>query len=272
MKKRIIIRKRTVPSTTARPKAASATQPKAGQIKRLDNEAVKGFNPALLGLGDIRLPSREVEAIAVVLDLSGFTRFCNQVDPHLAVPLYLSQYLGWLFDKVKAGLTVTGSGDQKIFWAELPFLSKFLGDGLLFLWNTRDMKENVICDIISTLYEICCAYKQQFYPRIKKSVASPPESLRCGIARGKVFSVGDGRDYVGHCINLASRLQKLSLLTFCFPRRGFDVPVHMRGDLREKVVEKRVAIRGIWESDLVWVLKNEFDSLPDKDKALFGEP
>lgn len=272
MRKRIIIRRRAAPATTAKPRTASAAQPRTAQLTQMDNVTFKGFNPALLGLGDISLPSKEVEAIAVVLDLSGFTKFCNQVDPHLAVPLYLSQYLGWLFDKIKIGLTVTGSGDQRVLWAELPFLSKFLGDGLLFLWNTRDMKENVICDIVSTLHDICYSYKQQFYPMIKRMVASPPDSLRCGIARGRVFSVGNGKDYVGHCINLASRLQKVSLLTFCFPRRGFDVPMRMRGDLREKVVEKRVSIRGIWESDLVWVLKEEFDSLPDKEKAIFGEP
>ena len=177
-----------------------------------------------------------------------------------------------MFDKVKMGLTAANYSDRKVLWAELPFLSKFLGDGMLFLWSTRDMNEKVICDIVSTLYEICISYRQQFYPRIARAVASPPNVLRCGIARGRVFSVGNGRDYVGHCINLASRLQKLSLLTFCFPRRGFDVPMQMRGDLREKVVEKRVAIRGIWDSDLVWVLKDEFDNLPDREKALFGEP
>jgi len=271
MRKRIIIRRRPGPVSTVRARTVSTTQAETGRLKQLDNETFRGFNPALLGLGDIRVPSREIEAMAVVLDLSGFTKFCNQVDPHLAVPEYLSQFLGWLFDKIKMGLTATSYSDRKVLWAELPFLSKFMGDGVIFLWNTRDMKENVICDIVSTLYEICYSYRQQFYPRIIKGVASPPDNLRCGIARGRVFSVGNGRDYVGHCINLASRLQKLSLLTFCFPRRGFDVQRYMRGSLREKIAEKRVAIRGIWESDLVWVLKEEFDNLPDREKALFGE-
>lgn len=264
VRKRIIIRRRARPATTA------GAAP--GRVRLVDNETLDRFNPGVLGLGNIDVPSKEVEAIAAVLDLSGFTKFCNQVDPHLAVPTYLSHFLGWLFDGIKTGLTAANYNDRKALWAELPFLSKFLGDGIMFLWSTRSMSENLICDIVNTLYEICYAYRQQFYPEIRKVVANPPTILRCGIARGRVFSVGNGRDYVGHCMNLASRLQKLSLLTFCFPRRGFDVPNYMRGSLREKVVGKRVSIRGIWESDLVWVLQEEFDNLPDREKAIFGEP
>ena len=262
--RRIIIRKRV--------RSVSATRAKARGIRVVNNETFSQFNPSVLGLGNISLPSKEVEAIVAAFDLSGFTKFCSRVDPHLAVPEYLSQFLGWLFDKVKIGLTATNYSDRKAMWADLPFLSKFTGDGVLFLWNTRNMSEKLICGMVSTLYEICYAYKHQFYPRIRKAVANPPDTLRCGIARGRVFSVGNGRDYVGHCVNLASRLQKLSLLTFCFPRQGFDVTNYMRGSLRERLAEKRVTIKGIWESDLVWVLKEEFDSLPDKERELFGEP
>ena len=262
VKKRIIIRRRASPATTTG----------TGRVRLVESGTFDRFNPAVLGLGDINVLSKEVEALAVVLDLSGFTKFCNQVDPQLAVPAYLSQFMDWLFDRIKTGLTKTNYSDRKALWADLPFLSKFLGDGVLFLWNTRGMSENLICDMVSTLYEICDGYRHQFYPEIRKVVASPPDTLRCGIARGRVFSVGNGRDYIGHCINLASRLQKLSLLTFCFPRRGFDVAHCMRGTLREKVVGKRVAIRGIWESDLVWVIQEEYENLPDREKTLFGEP
>ena len=261
--RRVVIRRRV--------KAARPRMVPTKRIKLIDNTALTKFNPSILGLGDVSLPSREVEAIAVVFDLAGFTRFCNQVDPHLAVPSYLSRFLDWLFNKVKEGITTEIYSDRTALWAELPISVKFLGDGALFLWDTRNMNEYLICSIVTTLYEIGVAYRQEFYPEIKKAVNNPPNILRCGMARGRVFSVGNGRDYVGHCINTASRLQKLSLLTFCFPRRGFDVQRYMRGNLREKVAEKRIAIRGIWESDLVWVVKQEFDNLPDREKALFGE-
>ena len=67
------------------------------RIQSLDKEMLEKFNPPVLGLGNIDAPSREVEAIAAVFDLSRFTSFCNQVDPHLAVPQYLSRFLEWLF-------------------------------------------------------------------------------------------------------------------------------------------------------------------------------
>ena len=133
------------------------------------------------------------------------------------------------------------------------------------------MSETLICSIATTLYDICSAYRRQFYPEIKKAVVNPPSVLRCGIARGRVFSVGNGRDYVGHCINTASRLQKLSLLTFCFSRRGFDVQQHMREDYRQKFVDKCVTIRGIGENELIWVIKEEFDRLPEKTRGLFRD-
>ena len=84
-----------------------------------------------------------------------------------------------------------------------------------------------------------------------------------------VFSVGNGEDYVGPCINVAARLQKLSLLTFCFSRRGFDIEKHMPEETAVKYVLKSVSLRGIGDDELVWVRKEEFGGLQDEDKALF---
>jgi class 3 adenylate cyclase len=264
--RRVIVRRHARPSRVRRAPVVS----KASRL--LDNETLKGFSPAILRLGDISAPSREVEAIAAVFDLAGFTRFCNQVDPHLAVPKYLSSFLDWLFEKVKVELTARSYVDSKELWADLPFLAKFLGDGILFLWNTRNMNETLICNIIATLYNICYEYRHQFYPEIKMAVDKPPTTLRCGLARGRVFSVGNGQDYIGHCINTASRLQKLSLLTFCFPHRGFNIQGYMRENYRRLFIQKSVSIRGVGENELVWVLEEEFNKLPEKIKALFQNP
>ncbi len=265
--KRDIIRRRVRPTGTTRTgtKEVKGTTP-------VENAVLLGFNPAILGLGNISLPSREIEAIATVFDLAGFTKFCNQVDPHLAVPTYLSQFLDWLFGEIKRRLTEKSQGVHKALWAELPFLAKFLGDGVLFLWNTKNMSEAVICNIVAVLYEISKEYQLLFYPHIRQAVANPPPIMRCGISRGKVFSVGNGKDYIGHCINTASRLQKLSLLTFCFPRRGFDIQEHMPLEYQQTFVVKRASIRGVGENELIWVIKEEFDRLPDKVKELFKNP
>jgi hypothetical protein len=87
-----------------------------------------------------------------------------------------------------------------------------------------------------------------------------------------VFSVGNGEDFVGPCINIASRLQKMSSLTFCLSRRGFDIEKHMPAETSAKYLLKSVALRGIGEDELVWVRKEEFIELTDEDKALLKTP
>lgn len=242
------------------------------RIWLLDNEKFEKFNPDVLGLGDISMRSTEVEVIASVFDLSGFTNFCNQRDPHLSVPKYLSRFLGWLFDEIKKEFVQESYKEGKQLWAELPFLAKFLGDGILFLWDTNNMDEIEICNIVVSLKDICEAYLNSFYPEIKKILIEPPNILRCGIARGRVFSVGNGEDYVGPCINIASRLQKLSLLTFCVSCTGFDFEKHMAEETAARYILKSVSLRGIGENELVWVFKKEFDKLPQEEKNLFREP
>jgi class 3 adenylate cyclase len=242
------------------------------KLLTLSNEQVDMFNPDVLGLGDIGSPSTRVEALAALFDLSGFTNFCSQVDPHLGVPEYLSRFLGWLFTEIKEGCIKERDEEETILWASLPFLAKFLGDGVLFLWDTKSMGGAEICNVVTSLWEICGNYVRRFFPMINKTVVQPPKTLRCGVSRGMVFSVGNGEDYVGPCINIAARLQKLSSLTFCLSRRGFDIEKHMPEETAEKYVLKFVSLRGIGENELVWVRQEEFDNLENEEKALFGSP
>ena len=188
------------------------------------------------------------------------------------MPRYLNAFLNWMFERIKTGLTEQSYADGKSLWADLPFMAKFLGDGVLLLWNTRSMTDIQACDVITVLYDICYEYRHEFYEEMSMVVDHPPKVLRCGIARGRVFSVGNGRDHVGHCINTASRLQKLSLLTFCFPARGFDVQKSMNESYRHLFVPRRISVRGIGENELVWVLEHELNSLPEKYRSFFRDP
>lgn len=242
------------------------------------------FNPSVLGLGDLTATSIERDAIAAVFDLQGFTRFCSQSDPQLAVSEFLAAFLDWLFDAVKRENIVAERGpDGKKLpthdedgtlpaYTTLPFFAKFMGDGVLFLWDAAGLTDQAICSIPSVAIQICSWYELQFLPTISFEVTDPPSRLRCGIARGKVFSVGNGEDFVGPCINLASRLQKLSSISMAFARRGFKADKYMDEHMRNHFALKKVAIRGVGEHELVYIDKAEFEELSDEERELFREP
>ena len=128
-----------------------------------------------------------------------------------------------------------------------------------------------MCNIVISLNAICSRYEREYVPRIIKDFTEIPKHLRCGVARGMVFSIGNGEDFVGPCINIASRLQKLSRLTFCFSRRGFDYEEGMKEKSASYYVVKSCEIRGIGNNELVCVRRAEFEKLPKKDKKYFKD-
>lgn len=245
-------------------------------IKKINNENValikpesfENFNESILGLGAISTTSNQINALSVMFDLEGFTNFCKQIDPQLAVPEFLSEFLKWLFTEVKKELIDTEHKEGYETWANLPFLSKFMGDGILFLWDTKDMNDIEILNVVSTMYDICKKYKSTFFPEIAKNIITPPSKLRCGIARGAIYSVGDGSDFVGPCINMSARLQKLNSLSFCFSRRGIN-PSELGSNYKSLFITKKTNIRGIGGDELVCVLKSEFDKLEKDEKKKF---
>jgi len=229
------------------------------------------FSPDMLDLGNISAPCQEIAAVAAIFDLSGFTKFCNQVDSYLAIPQFLNTFLEWFFDSMRKGLTEKKNGKSTYLWSEFPLMVKFLGDGLLLVWNTRSMQESQICRITTMLFDMCNSYKHELYPQISLKVNKPPRTLRCGIARGKIFRVGNGKDYVGHCINNASRLSHLSSLSFCFSQNGFQVTENMPARYSRLFIPKLVNIRGVGENERVWIVKEEFRRLPEREKAQFRD-
>lgn len=239
-------------------------------ITVIKKDSFDKFNEDILGLGKIETKSSPVNALSVMFDLEGFTGFCKQIDPHLAVPEYLSEFLKWIFNEIKKELTEKTYDDGYKTWSDLPFMSKYLGDGILFLWETEKMSDVKIRNVVVSMYEICRHYRTKFLPTISGSITTPPVKLRCGIARGTIYSVGNGNDYVGPCINMSARLQKLHTLTFCFSRRGIDL-TKMDTGYSKKFVVKKVDIRGIGEAELVCISKTEYDLLPETEKTKFTD-
>jgi len=244
--------------------------------------SLKKFNPKLLNIGNLKAPSKPIEVLSVVFDLEGFTNFTSQIDPQLSIPNYISEFFHWLFRQIRTELKVPGK--ENIMWAELPFFSKFMGDGALFLWkidldkiknsaediSPADLKNRTnesVCNIVATMYEICKDYGK-FYKLAETNYTSTPKKLRCGIARGNVFPIGNGLDFVGPCINIASRLQKFNGLSFTFSARGI-AKSGFSPEYASEFRKKRVSIRGIGDGELIFVLKDEFNQLPDDLKSNF---
>lgn len=237
-------------------------------VKIIKKTVFDSFNPDILGLGKIDVKSTQINALSVIFDLEGFTNFCKQIDPHLAVPEYLSDFLAWIFMKIREESIAESYKEGYTIYADLPFLSKYLGDGILFLWDTEKMSDTAIRNVVISMYEVCIKYQTEFIPTISKKITSPPIKLRCGIARGTIYSVGNGSDFVGPCINMSARLQKLNNLTFCFSRRGID-PGMLGDGYKDRFLVKKVNIRGIGDDELVCISKIEFNKLEQQEKEKF---
>ncbi|MBE3113164.1 MAG: hypothetical protein IMZ49_00910, partial [Actinobacteria bacterium] len=91
---------------TIEPKDYTTTLKDKKPIRIIKKEKFDSFNEDILGLGEIDTKSSQVNALSVIFDLEGFTNFCKQIDPQLAVPEYLSEFLKWLYDQVREELII----------------------------------------------------------------------------------------------------------------------------------------------------------------------
>jgi class 3 adenylate cyclase len=261
--------------STYRPKPSDYQQLeiRGKSVKILAANTYNSFDISLLGLGDVSQPSTSADAIAAIFDLQGFTAFCRQIEPHLSVPLFLSNFLEWLLDEIKREMTKQRFETGATLWCPLPFFLKFMGDGLLVLWDSSGMADSGRRNVIVSAYEICEKYKAEFLPHIAKQVAGPPAILRCGLARGTVYSVGSDSDFVGSCINMSSRIQKLAGTTFAFNRRGFNLEDPDTATFfTHDVIIRKTAVRGIGSDELIAILKSEYDAMSEEDRKQFCEP
>lgn len=214
-----------------------------------------------------------MDAIAAVFDLEGFTTFCKQIDPHLSVPIYLSRFLDWLIDQLKKHTIRQHHREGSRLWHPLPFFLKYMGDGLLVLWDCEEMKPVHVRNVILHLARICSLYQTELLKTLNGLVADAPPTLRCGVARGVVYSVGDDSDYVGSCINMAARIQKLPGLVFAFNRRGVDLDEEDASEFfKTRIKVQKVAIRGIGENELICVRLKDLESMNPADRKLYREP
>lgn len=223
-----------------------------------------------------------LDAFAVVFDLEGFTAFCAQPDAHIVVPDFIEQFSEWLFGRM-ADFSLAKNGHSStsaVLDTPLPFFSKFMGDGYMMLWKAdpqlvhtdeglphKTAKSEVdgdLMNIMSVILDVVRDYPA-WYSKIEGTFSLVPARLRCGGARGRVVGVQTD-DFVGPCINQASRLQKLGALSFAVSTRGMPRQFPGADLLNETLHVERVKVRGFGD-ELVFVVKNEWLSLSSSEQA-----
>ena len=155
-----------------------------------------------------------------------------------------------------------------------PVHEKFLGDGGLYIWlpaeGQKVFDEFFPTKLCNELWNI-----QMNYERIRRKcvetipVYELPHGIRFGLARGTIYELTNKktreREYIGICINLASRLHKYcSELNFIasarlgIPQTILDKHGYM------KVIATR--LKG-FPKEIVIVDKNEYENLSPETKG-----
>lgn len=133
---------------------------------------------------------RPCEVLACVIDMRGFTLFCEQ--PNIESP-YTCALMSAFYDTVQAG-----------FARYPPEMTKYLGDGVLCVWETTPQDRAVAV-------ETCLRGLVTLSPRYRKVRESPhfshgtPQDIGAGVSLGLASRLDFGHDYLGRPINMAAR-------------------------------------------------------------------
>jgi class 3 adenylate cyclase len=206
------------------------------------------------------------QALAVIFDLEGFSSFFAQPDVQTYMPRYLNRIFECL-NIVFQGGTAYWIQNEKYPALGAPDHAKFLGDGALFVWKVPEtLAPAKIVSLTNRLFNLKTGFEKVVDACADVvPVVDLPRSIRFGLARGTVYELArrdkTGTEYIGYCINLASRLQG-----YC-KDLGFIASARI-GSTREvlkrhgytRVVAK--ALRG-FPRELVIVDKREYLRLPD---------
>jgi len=223
--------------------------------------------------------THETTALSLVFDLPGFAAFFNQ-------PLardYVADYLDHVFRAVSiwlfGGRPFWGV-DVRVGSLMHPSHQKFLGDGGLYVWTPPAGKKTFSPAFTSELVTRLCRFSTQM-PEINKAAASSvprsfklPAAIRWGLAQGKIYELtrqhSRDREYLGFCINLASRLQ-----AYC---PELSLKVSSRAKVPQAVLDREglikvtaTRIKGFREEEVI-VDRSEFARLSEETRQqLFAQ-
>jgi hypothetical protein len=218
-------------------------------------------------------------SISLLFDLENFSGFFSQPDVHD----YISKYLNLIIDAVSLtfeGGEIYWDRDKKgnaVFATALPrpVHTKFLGDGVLYIWRSDEFTQKQIIDLVDRVwnlknsFSVLCERASRLLP-----VTAFPKRIRFGIASGTVYRLacqnGTADEYIGYSINLVSRLQSYS--------RDIGFIVSGRLNIPEKTMvnhgyKKCIAkkIRG-FPDEIVIIDTHDYNNLDEKTRSgLFAE-
>lgn len=224
--------------------------------------------------------SRPKHGIALIYDLEGFSKFFNQPDVQHYVPDFLNQINDAISRVFSGELNYWDSEDESHIQSLLyPVHEKFLGDGALYIWTpeakTATFTESFVTLLCNRLWNL----KTNFPEVLRQAnehvpVVDLPPRIRFGMARGTIYELTrtgtSQKEYIGFCVNLASRLQK-----YC-PQLGFIASTRIKisdSKLLENGYKKVVAtqLRGFYD-EIVIVDEEEYLALEEQVRdELFRE-
>ncbi|MDB5285621.1 MAG: hypothetical protein JWR05_570 [Mucilaginibacter sp.] len=236
-------------------------------IKKYEKDKFQGFEAA----------DRPTTGLALIFDISGFTNFFNKPDLQSYITKYINQIIECVEITIYGGVDYWTAEPEDLESLNLkPSLRKFLGDGMLYIWEDSENKisKDFKLDLLNRLWNL-----QTFFEKVNEKlyddipIGDLPKTIKFGIAQGTIYRLleADGsQDFIGPCINLASRLVK-----YC-PEINFICSARL--DLEKKGLEEQGYFKVIakelksFENEIVIIDKDDYTKLAEEDKKrLFKE-
>ncbi len=213
--------------------------------------------------------------IALMFDLAGFSQFFAQPDVNLYVPKYLNHIIDAMSIIIHGGQNKWLEGEKKYEPLPEPIHWKFLGDGLLVLWKYNDFKKEQLGLLMNRCWNLMVNFEElNLIANEDVPVMDIPQKIRFGISAGTIYKLtyeySKSEEYIGYCINLASRLQSYSReLGFIVSGRLNPLKKDLEKNQYLKVVAKN--IKG-FPNEIVIVDKESYDHLDQEMRnELFDE-
>jgi len=223
------------------------------------------------------------QAIVLIFDLEGFSKFFSQPDVHDYVPKYLNTVLNVMDIIINGGeVSYMDFSNEEIEKKKnilkalpKPIHTKFLGDGMLYIWKYHDFEKKDLTQLLNRLFNLKINFQKV---NAKSSEEVPvidiPQRIRFGISAGSVYKLtytsSRKEEYISYSINLASRLQ-----IYC-RELGFVASARLNAPLENLSASKykkviATQLKG-FPSEIVIVDENEYLMLSQQIKdSLFEE-